>query len=181
MPNLPDPLVVKGENLSAWGVQRNFEHLTNRFPLAASTDNFQHVPQAKVTLGGAGSPIGNGVVVTAGWGAETYDISPNNDQHDNVTNNSRLTCRVAGLYVVGTNVQWGTGTSAGRTQVEMFQNAVRTAVAVHAFVDFGAIQLTDILRLNVGDFATVTVFQSSGGSVTMQSASTFWWSWLSPL
>lgn len=57
------------------------------------------VPQVRVTHSTT-QPFGTGFG-TFVFDTETYDLgTPNNNMHDTVTNNSRLTCRVAGLYSI---------------------------------------------------------------------------------
>ena len=92
--------------------------------------------------------------------------------HDLVTNNSRLTCKTAGKYVITTNTGWNPA-AGGRRLWELYKDG--TAGTLLAYAELGTIpdasswpmmSLATIADLAVNDYVEIYVYQSSGGAVT---------------
>ena len=95
--------------------------------------------------------------------------------HDNVTNNSRLTCKTAGVYVISACVDW-TPNASGRRIVDIFLNAATTIGRVET-TSAAVVPLTQtvtvVYSLAVNDFVEVSVTQLSGGALNVQSSPNF--------
>jgi len=134
--------------------------------------------QARVTRS-AVQLIPNALVTPVQFNAETFDL-PNNDQHDNVTNNTRLTCVEAGFYTIGATWQWSTASLANARISYIYHGAVqigadwRPGGSIEGAVPAGT-------RLAVGDIVELRVYQDSGlvGGLNLNSVA-LWWIWQSP-
>lgn len=179
---LPDPKVED------WASQRNFDDLGKRFPLECSTDNFREFPQARVYHNGNPATdlqIANNTATILKFNSERWDKgTPLLNMHDTVTNNSRLTCRVAGLYDIKVHTEWELH-ATGRRYVFLKLNG---ATYIGGY-DLSTGNVQDIPvstedRLAVGDYVEVEVFQTSGGNLNIVSAAQytpeFMMSWRSP-
>jgi hypothetical protein len=184
---LPDPLVVDPEGkLRGWSVQWDLEAIAGRYPLAASSDNFRQVPQVRA-FHNAVQGIANNVASVLAFGSERYDLgTPSNNMHDGVTNNSRLTCRVAGLYAIVGHVAWAAAAGAGLRQIAILINGA-TLIAVREDLPGAASIIQEIssqYRLAVGDYAELRVFQNSGAGLNVNTngnfSPEFMMHWVSP-
>lgn len=100
--------------------------------------------------------------------------------HDNVTNNSRLTCKTAGIYSIGAHIQFA-GSAAGTRQVFIRVNGTTEIARVQQInppaVDERLSPVT-LYQLAVNDYVEVVVNQSSGGSLDVEvlgnSSPEFW-------
>jgi hypothetical protein len=103
---------------------------------------------------------------TAGGAAST--------QHDNVTNNSRLTCRYAGKYQIGAGVEFGTST-AGLFRIVQLRLNGATMIAREVVAPSQNTNLTPvtIYDLAVNDYVEVVVYQDSGSTMTLVSATDY--------
>lgn len=89
--------------------------------------------------------------------------------HDNSTNNSRLTCKAAGLYAVGAAVQVGAG-AAGNRYLQLIKNGADN-VEVDGTPNFGAsenayLSVSTHFRLALNDYVEGRIYQGSGGSLS---------------
>jgi|GEM_PF-3205973 len=90
--------------------------------------------------------------------------------HDNTTNNTRLTCRTAGVYHIFTTCYFTETFSAGnRTAISILVNGI-TPVAANTSVQAsdGTVIMTvsTDYMLNVGDYVELQEYHSQGGNVT---------------
>lgn len=90
--------------------------------------------------------------------------------HDTVTNNSRLTCKVAGIYLITANIEWGASASGYRS-VQILQNgASLVAEDIRTATGSGTSEIqivTAIYSLAVNDYVEVKVNQASGGALNV--------------
>jgi hypothetical protein len=101
--------------------------------------------------------------------SERYDTAGNvaSTMHDNVTNNSRLTCRYAGIYLIISNVTWAVN-STGQRQVYIRLNNLTDIgrVAHAAYQDPG--QCVSVLyQLAVNDYVETRGYQDSGAGLNV--------------
>jgi len=116
---------------------------------------------------------------TATWtsqalNSEDFDQAGNaaSTMHDTVTNNSRLTCRYAGVYQI-------TGHGAMQVSAAGTQRAIRVflnnTTVVGGPIDFTPsatsqqMGLSTLYKLAVNDFVELQVFQNSGGNLTFST------------
>ena len=101
--------------------------------------------------------------------AEYFDDVPSGvtEQHSNSTNNTRITCRVTGTYMVAGGVQWATN-AAGSRIMGIRRNG-NIFVALQRSMNDSAgnhhSSASTIIKLNAGDYVELMAFQSSGGSL----------------
>ena len=92
-----------------------------------------------------------------------------NNIHDLVTNNSRLTCKVAGKYVVWSWFQWETN-STGRRLGRILKNGTTTESQQEATIStaatFGGIMISTIIVLAVNDYIELQAYQNIGGALS---------------
>lgn len=108
----------------------------------------------------------------APFNSEDYDTD---GIHDPVTNNSRLTCKTAGLYyIVGMTEFWENAT--GFRSSEITYNGIR--IADMMVPNIGAVWTTSFLlltiySLNVDDYVELRVYQNSGGALLLLGVSNY--------
>jgi hypothetical protein len=115
-------------------------------------------------------PIPNVAWTAIAFNSERFDTvgGAASTMHDNATNNSRLTCRVAGKYLIGGHVEWaGNAVGTRRIQVRLNgANGIGNGSPAYAVGDnnpfLGVVTLWDMI---VGDYVELIVLQSSGGSL----------------
>ena len=102
------------------------------------------------------------------FNSERYDT---NSIHDNVANNSRLTCQTDGMYIISFSCEWP-GDAAGIRLTQILLNGT-TRIGQWAFNSFGPnyidLSFSTIYDLSVGDFVQIRVFQDSGGVLNIPS------------
>ena len=107
------------------------------------------------------------------FNSENFD---NDDIHDNVTNNERLTCKTAGKYLVVGQVQWDT-IAGGRRQIGILLNGTEIAFAESGSVPDAGHKPSQIVAticdLAVGDYVRLRVYQSSGDALDVVYASSY--------
>jgi hypothetical protein len=132
---------------------------------AAATDISAHVT-------GAGQSISTGAEVTVAFNAERFDTD---GIHDNSTNNSRLTCKTAGKYIVVFHASL-TSNTTGRRKFWIRKNGSGGEAAI---AEYGTTQggptngiVTTILDLSVDDYVEARVYQTSGSTLTLSDLQT---------
>ena len=91
--------------------------------------------------------------------------------HDNATNNERLTCKTAGLYLITANI--GFAANATGVRAILLQLNGTTFIASINGPNNGAsasrrLEVSTLYQLAVNDFVTVLAFQDSGGSLNTE-------------
>jgi len=92
--------------------------------------------------------------------------------HWNVANPTRLTCKVAGTYIVTANVNWVSSAAGGANRVVGIKvNGIAVGVggmaAVAIIGSFIGESAPTIVQLNVGDYVEAYAFQDSGGALNI--------------
>lgn len=89
---------------------------------------------------------------------------------DASTDNTKLICKTAGIYIITAYIYWGTESNVGYRDTQIFVNS--TSIADNLITPTGywaAFTMTSIYKLNVGDYVQVQVGQNSGIDMTIQS------------
>lgn len=137
--------------------------VTNRVTYANLKNVKNVIPAARVKHD-ANQNVNNGAWTTLAFNTEEIDTD---DIHDPVTNNSRLTCKTAGLYLITGNVLFEANSNGFRF-VKIDVNAA-TTIAYEGRGSFNliawGISLTTMYELSINDYITIDVYQSSGGSI----------------
>lgn len=115
----------------------------------------------------ANQSIPNSTYATLAFNSERYDTDA---IHDNATNNSRLTCKTAGKYLIIGLFEWGTNVNGGRW-IGLYLNGttyigtLRVAVAADGSVTCLVSVIND---LNINDYVELQCFQDSGGALNVR-------------
>lgn len=120
----------------------------------------------------ANQSIANTTFTTLAFNSERYD---NDGEHDNTTNNSRLTCKTAGKYRITANVQFASN-ATGYREVFFLVNGT-TAIAdiiQDANASFATtMSLSTTYELAVNDYVEVRVYQNSGGALNVSAVGNY--------
>jgi hypothetical protein len=116
----------------------------------------------------AAQSINNGAQVAINFQVESYDT---HNMHDNVTNNTRLTCVIPGLYLVGATLSFGAN-AAGQRILDIIRFVSATTYVVSQTVPGSAgfntlVSAAGIVRMVAGDYVEVQATQSSGGALNI--------------
>lgn len=106
--------------------------------------------------------IPNSTITYLAFNSERYDTDT---IHDNAVNNSRLTCKTAGKYIIALHL-WYEGHATGYRQAQIHLNRTTRIAhytkAVPAGTFIFTIPLATIYNLAVNDYVEVLVYQTSG-------------------
>ena len=97
------------------------------------------------------------------------------NQHDNSSNNSRLTCRYNGFYIMGAQIEWASAPTLGTIKLRF--NGTAYLVENNS----ASTLLTCVTGhyLSVNDYVEVRVTQTSGGNLNVSTNANwtpeFWW------
>lgn len=109
--------------------------------------------------------------------SERFDQAGNvaSTMHDLVTNNSRLTCRHAGVYEIIGNIEWAANATGVRDVFIRLNNT--TNIAYGRLPSLTAVtaqqEATTHYALAVNDFVELFVFQNSGGGLNVNATSAY--------
>lgn len=107
--------------------------------------------------------MANNVYTAMQMQATRYD---SHTMHDNSVNNTRLTCKVAGLYHVQGQAYSATA-DTGKRRLAIFQNG--SAVAYNGFYNTTStdthFQVSAEVPMNVGDYVDLRVYQAAGNNL----------------
>lgn len=88
--------------------------------------------------------------------------------HDNVTNNSRLTCKTAGVYSISATAEWATnGTGYRRISIRLNGTTVIARQDGNAVTPNHSLSVTTDYALAVNDYLEVMCLQTSGGALNV--------------
>jgi hypothetical protein len=114
-----------------------------------------------------------GVTLTVPLDSESYDVVQSGDtaMHDNVTNNSRIYCRTAGKYQVDGYLSFQSN-ATGLRRLDITMNGLPQVQATSPAVSGAStnIQAGKTLVLAVGDYVELLAFQTSGGTLALNSS-----------
>lgn len=130
-------------------------------------------PAARVTHNATQSIV-SGTETSLAFNTERFDqaFGSTSTQHDTAVNNTRLTARYAGVYLVGANVEWSASPSTCAFRLRL-NGATYIAHSGTVGVDNRQQQLTTIYALAVNDYVEVRVTQSSGGAINVNATANF--------
>lgn len=94
-------------------------------------------------------------------------------QHDNVTNNSRLTALYAGVYMYGGIVTWASNPS--NAHIDLRVNGATIIGSSFVVSDYRSMSIAGVIwSMAVNDYCELAVTQSSGGALNVNSNAEFW-------
>jgi len=109
--------------------------------------------------------IATATVTIVIWPAEEYDTDT---MHDNTTNNSRMTIKTAGKYLILFTASWASN-NIGIRQLGLNKNGVELFNIIFPNNNAGMDnnQILSLQNLAVNDYIEVYVYQASGGNLTL--------------
>lgn len=143
--------------------------------------NFVYAPPRARVYHNAAQAIANGGGVVA-YNSERFD---NDVIHDTATNNSRLTCKTAGAYLIGATGEFA-ASAAGVRELQIRVNGA-TVIDVQRGPNHGAglvarLEVTTLYEFAVNDYVEVVAYQDSGGNLNLNSGANytpeFWMTWM---
>lgn len=114
----------------------------------------------------ADQTIPNDTATVLSFNKERFDTD---GIHDNTTNNSRLTCKTAGIYQITANVLFDQNAVGTRSLRILRNGSVRIGISMVDATAATALGLvvTTIYELAVNDYVEVAVRQASGGNLAV--------------
>jgi hypothetical protein len=109
------------------------------------------------------------------FNSERYDTA---GMHSLTTNTGRLTCTIAGIYLIGCCVRWANDTTyTGMRTVGITLNSGRTRI-VWDYRHVGttylpAMGVSTVYPLSVGDYVELEVYQNRGSPLNVEYASNY--------
>lgn len=124
--------------------------------------------------------VANASFAVLGANAEDFDTAAgaNDTQHDIATNNSRLTCRYAGIYQITANGQFAVAAGGTLRQLRlMLNNTTEVArgpnIAPHA-TNAISVTVSSLSKLAVNDYVETQGYQDSGAAILFTFQSFSW-------
>jgi hypothetical protein len=120
---------------------------------------------------GAATNCTTAVFTIMALNSEDFDQANNtaDTMHDNLTNNSRLTCRYAGVYDIRGNIQWPS--SPAQTDLQIYLNNTTVIQWDTTVADRRRVSTSTHYKLAVNDFVELRVQQVSGGTLACTTLS----------
>lgn len=105
------------------------------------------------------------------FNSERFDQAGNaaDTMHDTITNNSRLTCRYAGIYMIAANAVWSGNPATGDIRIRLNNTTDIASSGIQA--NYLHMHVSTLHSLAVNDFVQVRVTQTSGISLNIASLS----------
>lgn len=114
----------------------------------------------------ADQTLTTGVITTLAFDSERYDTD---SIHDTVTNNSRLTCKTAGKYIIAGGAAFAANGASDRSLFIWFNQTVYIAYHEIGHGGFNPLTVSTIYELAVNDFVELRAFQASGGNLKVMA------------
>ena len=156
------------------------ELVTAAFMNANVRDNVSFLanPPTCLVYHNATQSIANNTFTPAAFNSETNDTDT---MHDTVTNNTRITFKTAGIYIITFNCAWPTN-GVGERQVNFFLNNTAD-IAGDSKASAGVTgdvrhSVTHKDKFAVNDYIEARVFQNSGGALVLQVNPRFTATWI---
>ena len=130
-----------------------------------------HFQPAAAVFHSANQSIATGTLTALAFDSERVDQDGlgTSTIHDNVTNNSRLTCRVAGIYLIAGTIEWASNATGNRGGGVKLNATTFISFAQVAACGGGAATVVPIspriYQLAVNDYVELFAFQTSGGNL----------------
>ncbi len=125
----------------------------------------------------AAQSVANATIVALAFNSERFDQAGGaaSTMHDLAVNNSRLTCRYAGIYEICATIEWASAIgSASGTELRFRVNgatAIARVLAVSS--DSRVMSLATHYSLAVNDYVEAVVQQNTGAPVNVNSSANY--------
>lgn len=148
-------------------------------PSSVGPASLAAVPQARVSTTSF-THTSSGSYVAVPFDTEAYDLGAASEQFS-VSNASRLTCMVPGLYSMGGIAQWAPN-ATGHRRLGILINGATFVTESFTHDPQAAVNSTDSVhsehRLAAGDYIELRSLQNTGGNLATTGVH-FWFSWRS--
>lgn len=107
--------------------------------------------------------------VTLAFNSERFDTDA---IHDTVTNNSRLTCKIAGIYQISATITFAASAVGNRGLAILYNGATMISLNVQpnsGAADGNAMTASVLYQLAANDYAEAQSYQASGGALAVLS------------
>lgn len=116
--------------------------------------------------------VPHNVLTGLNFNSERFDIG---GLHESVTNPSRITCTIGGIYQITGQIAWPQLADNTRRQIQIRLNGGAAIGATETFASsatglFLTQIVTTLWQLNVGDYIELAAFQNSGAALTLPAA-----------
>jgi hypothetical protein len=129
--------------------------------------------RARAFKSAAVQSLANNTLAAITLDAEVYD---NDAIHDNATNNSRLTCKTAGVYSIVGQVNFDTNTVNVRVAfIYLNGSAIAAQYAVDPNGAGARVQVAAQYQLAVNDYIELYGYQLSGGALNVMNGTGLTW------
>lgn len=127
------------------------------------------VPPAARVYHSVAQSIATATVTALAFDSERFD---NDSIHDVTTNNSRLTCKTAGKYLISGSVTFASNATGFREVYIRINGGVSIALVNSPAISGASTRLhvSTLYALSVGDYVELLVYQDSGGALDVPSA-----------
>lgn len=140
--------------------------------MTAQNINNLRVPPAAVAYRNTGQTLSNATVTIVQF--NQTDPIDTDTMHDTSTNNTRITCTTAGVYLVTGNVTFTPNTTLARRRICILKNNTETDWQTEApnvsaaGTGNSALSVTAIIEAAANDYFELNAYQSSGGNLDVQ-------------
>lgn len=177
----PDGFTTKGDLFAATGADAGTRLAAGENGCVLVTDSSQATGLAWVLQAAArvyhsaAQSIATATWTTLAFDSERFD---NNLIHDPVTNNSRLTCKTAGLYLITAHLTFAYNNALSRSGAIRLNGT--TFIAIDSRMSAGLssatdthISLTTLYKLAVNDYVEVQVKQDTGANLNVNAGGNY--------
>lgn len=148
-------------------------HLDSQAEEIIAWFNATHIGTDKIHIGdnpaarsynNTSQSIANNSNTVLSFNSERFD---NDNIHDNSTNNSRLTCKTAGKYLILATVIFDSNATGQRRAMITINGGGSIAVDSRSAIsgDYTHCNVSTVFSLGVNDYVECVVYQNSGGAL----------------
>lgn len=130
----------------------------------------QRMPAARVYHSANQTAPTSGTQLTLAFDSERFDTDT---IHDTVTNNSRLTCRTAGVYQITGHISWAANATGARQLSIKLNGTTFLAIALDPVASAASLLIqgvTTLYQLAVNDYVELQALQTSGGALVVNAS-----------
>src|SRR5262245_50759376 len=171
MPTIPYVKQTWTDGSSSCSAARNNVHEDGIFAA-------HYMPTVRV-FHNANQAIVTATVTALAFNSERYDqaANTNDTQHDTVTNNSRLTCKYAGVYTIGASVAWEVVAAGTYRQTALRVNGTTVIGYQTSLASTSSGQVKQSLSVDyslaVNDYVEVVVDHDRGSNLNVLTAGNY--------
>lgn len=133
-------------------------------------ENFLFNPPQCRAFNNANISITNNLDTILGLNSERWDSgTPSNNMHDNTTNNSRIICRVAGLYLISGHISWAAN-ATGKRYLQLRLNGATGIAETYerpTVSEVATMSVSTTYQLAVNDYVEMRCYQDSGAALNV--------------